>query len=125
MADTTGEFFGELGARGHEPLLNKASGTLRFDLRDGKRVDRWLVAVEKGDLTVSRRNVGADCVVSTDRALFDGIASGKTNAMAAVLRGAVAIEGDVQLLVMFQRLFPGPPRARKRRRSVASAKRNS
>jgi putative sterol carrier protein len=124
MADATTEFFGELVARGHEPLLKEASGTLRFDLRDGKRVDRWLVAVEKGDVAVTRRNVGADCVVSTDRALFDAIASGKTNALAALLRGAVGVEGDIQLLVLFQRLFPGPPRARKRRRSAATAKRN-
>lgn len=123
MVDATAEFFGELGGRGREPLLNKASGTLRFDLRDGKRVDRWLVAVKKGDVTVSRRNVGADCVVSTDRALFDGVASGKTNAMAALLRGAMGVEGDVQLLVLFQRLFPAPPRARRRRRSTAPARR--
>ncbi len=123
MADATAEFFGELGGRGHEPLLQKASGTLRFDLRDGKRIDRWFVAVEKGDTTVTRRNAGADCVVSTDKALFDGIASGRTNALAAMLRGAVGVEGDIQLLVLFQRLFPGPPRARKRRRSAATAKR--
>lgn len=122
MVDATAAFFGELGGRGHEPLLNRASGTLRFDLRDGKRVDRWLVAVKKGDVTVSRRNVGADCVVSADRAFFDGVASGKTNAMVALLRGAMGVEGDVQLLVLFQRLFPAPPRAR-RRRSTAPARR--
>ena len=123
MVDATAAFFGELGGRGHEPLLNKASGTLRFDLRDGKRVDRWLVAVKKGDVTVSRRNVVADCVVSADRAVFDGVASGKTNAMAALLRGAMGVDGDVQLLVLFQRLFPAPPRARRRRRSTAPARR--
>ena len=124
MTDATTEFFGELGARGHEPLLKKASGTLRFDLRRGKGVDRWLLAVEKGDMTVTHGNVAADCVVSTDRALFDDLASGKTNAMAALLRGAVGIEGDVQLLVLFLRLFPGPPRARKRRQGTPTAKRN-
>ena len=30
--DATGEFFRDLTARGHDPLLGKASGTLRFDL---------------------------------------------------------------------------------------------
>ena len=30
--------------------------------------------------------------------------------MAAMLRGAIGVEGDVRLLVLFQRLFPGPPR---------------
>jgi putative sterol carrier protein len=125
MADATAAFFGELGGRGHEPLLKKASGTLRFDLRDGRRVDRWLVAVTKGDVTVSHRNVAADCIVSSDKALFENVASGKTNAMAALLRGAIGVEGDVQLLVLFQRLFPGPPRTRKRRRTSAAARRSS
>ncbi len=29
--------------------------------------------------------------------------------MAAVLRGAIALEGDWELIVLFQRLFPSPP----------------
>jgi putative sterol carrier protein len=123
MTDATAEFFDALVERGHEPLLEKATGTLRFDLKDGKKTDRWLVAVAKGDLAVSRQNLRADCVVSADKAEFDDIASGKTNAMAALLRGAVSIEGDTQLMVLFQRLFPGPPRARKRRPTAASARR--
>ena len=51
--------------------------------------------------------------------------------MAAVLRGAVAIEGDPGLLVLFQRLFPGPPKRRQARRAaetqdgVASERRGS
>jgi putative sterol carrier protein len=107
MTDSTAEFFGELGSRGHEPLLEKATGTVRFDVRQGKKTDRWLVAIAKGDLSVSHRNVAADCVVSADKTLFDGVTSGKANAMAALLRGAMTVEGDVQLLVLFQRLFPG------------------
>ena len=50
----------------------------------------------------------ADCVLRADRKLFARMASGKVNAMAAVLRGAVTIEGDPRLLVLFQRLLPGP-----------------
>ncbi len=115
MADSTAQFFDELGRRGHEPLLEKTSGTIRVDLKDGKKTERWLVAITKGDLAVSRQSAAADCVISADRALFDGIASGKKNAVAAMLRGAIAVEGDVPLLVSFQRLLPGPPRARRRR----------
>ena len=123
MADATAEFFDALVERGHEPQLEKATGTVRFDLRDGKKIDRWLVSIVKGDLAVSRRNVGADFVVSTGKAVFDDIASGKTNAMAALLRGAISVEGDTQLMVLFQRLFPGPPRSRKRRARTAPARR--
>jgi putative sterol carrier protein len=43
-----------------------------------------------------------------DRKLFGRMASGKVNAFAAVLRGAITIEGDPRLLVLFQRLLPGP-----------------
>ena len=114
MADPTADFFDELARRGHEPLLAKGTGTLRFDLVDGKRTERWLVTVKKGDIGVSHRNVQADCVVRADRALFEAIARGEQNAMAAILRGSVDVEGSVGLLVLFQRLFPGPPRSRRR-----------
>ncbi len=123
MTDSTSEFFGELGGRGHEPLLEKATGTLRFDLTDGKRTDRWLVSVKKGDVAVSHRNVRADCVVRADRALFDSVADGEVNAMAALLRGAMGVEGDVELLVLFQKLFPGPPRSRSPRHTAGYASR--
>ena len=123
MTDATAEFFDALVERRHEPLLEKATGTVRFDLKDGKKTDRWLVTVVKGDLAVSRQNLRADCVVAADKALFDEVASGKTNAMAALLRGAMSVEGDVQLLVLFQRLFPGPPRSRRRQTSAAPARR--
>ena len=123
MADATAEFFDELAQRGREPLLQKATGTLRFDLVQGKRTEHWLLAVKKGDLTVSHRNIRADCVVRADEALFDRIASGEANAMAALLRGEMGVEGDVELLVSFQRLFPGPPRSRDRRRAAGYARR--
>ena len=41
MTDSTAEFFHELDRRGHEPLLEKATGSVRFDLADGRQIDRW------------------------------------------------------------------------------------
>ena len=49
MADATAEFFAELGRRGHEPLLASTSGTLRFDLAEGRRLEHWYVTIEKGN----------------------------------------------------------------------------
>ena len=108
VADATGDFFAELGRRGHEPLLQKLTGTFRFDVTGG-RDEHWLVDVRKGDVTVSRRTVEADCCVRSDREVFDAIVAGEANALAATLRGAVVIDGDIGLLAGFQRLFPGPP----------------
>jgi putative sterol carrier protein len=123
MADATAEFFDALVERGHEPLLEKATVTVRFDLKQGKKTDRWLVSIVKGDVAVSRQNLRADCVASADKALFDDIVSGRANALAAMLRGAISIEGDTQPLVLFQRLFPGPSRSRRRRPTAAPARR--
>jgi putative sterol carrier protein len=122
MSDTSVQFFEELGRRGHEPLLQHATGTIRFELAQGKRTDRWLVSVNKGDITVSHGNGEADTVVNADEALFHRLVSGEQNAMAALLRGAVGVEGRVQLLAQFQRLLPGPPKRRRRRPAAGSAR---
>jgi putative sterol carrier protein len=110
MADATTDFFESLSRRGHEPLLEKARGTLRIDLDRGKRTEHWFVKVDKGDIQVSHRDGKADSSIRARKDVFDGIARGETNAMAAVLRGAVAIDGDFELIVLFQRLFPGARR---------------
>jgi putative sterol carrier protein len=116
--DPTVAFFDDLASRGREPLLQKASGSTRFELRDGRKTLNWLVRVDRGAVKVSRQNVRADCVVRADKALFDQITSGRRNAVAAVLRGELGVQGDWRLLVRMQRLFPSPPRPR--RRSVGS-----
>jgi putative sterol carrier protein len=109
MPDATTTFFQELGSRGHDPRLSNARGTLRFDVTNGSRVARWLVEIDQGDITVSRRNAKADCVVRAGKDVFDGIAKGEVNAFTAVLRGAMSIDGERELLVFFQRLLPPPP----------------
>ncbi len=112
MSDAILELFQELGRRGHEPLLAKVTGSVRFDLVDDGRTDRWLVAVDKGDIAVSRKGGPADCTIRADRVLFERICRGEENAIAAVLRGALVCAGDVELLFAIQRILPGPPRDR-------------
>jgi putative sterol carrier protein len=119
MTDATAEFFDGLGRRGHEPLLEHATGTVRFDLERGRRTEHWLVSIEKGDVVVSRANSEADAVIRADRELFDLIVSGEMNTMAAMLRGAISVDGDKELVVLFQRLLPGPPRSKAKRRATA------
>ncbi|MCW2974877.1 MAG: sterol-binding protein [Actinomycetia bacterium] len=108
VTDSTTEFFQELGRRGREALLEKANGSIRFDLADGSRTERWFVTLDRGDVSVSHKNAAADCVVCANRALFDGIVRGEVNGMASLLRGEMTSEGDPAFLVLFQRLLPAP-----------------
>ena len=108
MTDATTEFFSALSQRLHEPLLEKVTGTLRFDLVQGERTNHHFVVIRKGDIAVSDANTEADCVVRSDKSLFDSIVSGEQNAMAAALCGALDFQGNAALLLSFQRLFPGP-----------------
>jgi putative sterol carrier protein len=108
MTDPTAEFFDELQRQGHLPLMEKTKGTLQFDVLDGGHAEHWFIAIDKGDVKVSRQGKAADCKIKADRKLVNGIMSGKVNAFAATLRGEIEIEGDSELMVLFQRLLPGP-----------------
>ena len=109
MADATAVFLDELARRGHEPLLGDAVGSIRFELVGDGHVETWRVGLDAGDVSVSRAEGDADCVVRGAKEVFDGIATGEVNAMAALLRGALTFQGDPELLVRLQRLFPPPP----------------
>jgi predicted lipid carrier protein YhbT len=115
MVDPTTEFFAELERRGHEQLLEKVKATIRFDIVQGKKTGRWLVTIDRGDITVSRRNASADSTVRVERSLFDQLVSGHANATAEVLRGRLAITGEIEPLILLQRVFPGPPLAEVKR----------
>ncbi len=107
----TSGFFAYVANRSPEPLIKNVTGTIRFDLMDGSRTERWLIAMKKGEVQVSNRNSAADAVVRAGRGVFDAIAAGTKNAQAAFLRGTVTVEGDMDLVVQFFRLLPAPPRA--------------
>ena len=107
-ADPTKRFFDELAARDHEPLLRKASSSARFDIVDGKKTRRWVLRIDHGDMSVTPGTGTADAVIRVEKALFDKIVRGRENAVAAVLRGDLEIDGDWRFLVLLQRLFPGP-----------------
>ena len=110
MSDATDEFFQELGRRGYEPLVAKFSGSICFEVTDRDHIAHWLVQIDRGNVAVSNEAGDGDCTVRADRALFDRLAVGEENAMAAALRGALVCSGDVDMLLAIQRVFPGPPR---------------
>jgi putative sterol carrier protein len=109
----TREFFASLQHGVDQPTLRHLNGTIRFDLEGDEAVDSWLVTINDGDVAVSRRKSGADCIATLDEGLFAKLVSGEANAVAAFLRGEIEIEGQPGLLLAFQRLFPGPPSDRR------------
>jgi hypothetical protein len=111
------EFFERLSAGGPGTLPPRTSGSLRIDLGSdlgsGATTERWFITI-KDAVSVSHRNAKADAVIRTSKDLFEGMVTGRVNAMAGALRGVVSLEGDPTLLVLFQRALPGPPAPAKR-----------
>jgi hypothetical protein len=111
MSDATAEFLAALGRAGIEPRLGRAEGTVRIELERAGRTERWFLDARRGQVNVSRRRIPYDCTVRTSRKLFDGMVRGEVNALTALLRGEIEVEGNPEMLVLVQRLFPGPPPA--------------
>ena len=111
MADPTETLFNGFARRGHQVLLEKAQGRVRFDLERDGEVEYWLLDIRNGAVSVSREKADADCIVHAKKEVFDRIAMGEENAIAALLRGASSVEGNLYLITLLERLLPGPPNA--------------
>jgi hypothetical protein len=119
--DTVSRFFGGLAEAGHLATFDRQSATLRFDILDGDNVERWYVKVHDGEVAVTKlgepadapadvpADVAADVTVRMDRRNFAAMATGRLNAMAAILRGLLTCEGNMAAAMTFQRCLPGPP----------------
>ena len=104
--DATAAFFDGLGSHGYEPVLAHIDGTVRFDVHGSDQTEHWFVTIHNGDVDVSRKRSKADAVIDLDKSLSDEILSGKTNAIARLLRGQIHVEGDLELIMQLQRVFP-------------------
>ena len=111
MASVTDAFFDALAVRGSH-LPPQAVGTIRFDLVDGPHTEHWLLEFDHGTVRVRHEYAEADCVVFTTARVFDRIATGEENVTATLIRGVIAVEGDLRLLSQFRKLLPGRPGAR-------------
>ena len=121
------EFFDELARRGHQPLLQRVQATIRFevsdDTADASGADAGdsaggadglsrRVTVDHGDLRVSADDATpADVTITCSASELDDLVSGRTSAMASLLRGALTVQGDPELVVLAQRLFSRSPGA--------------
>ena len=103
--DATRAFFHQLPEHSREPLVRRLRGSLRFDLDTAGEVEHWYVEMDRSGFNISQKRSAADAVMHAEKGLFEDILAGRANATAAVLRGALALEGDLSLAMSFQRLF--------------------
>lgn len=108
-ADPVGLFFAGLAETGHVATFEGQSATVRLDVVNRDQVERWHLTVSRGDIDVTRADRPADAIIRTDRPQAEAMVTGRLNAQAAFLRGALACEGKLAAMVMFQRCLPGPP----------------
>ena len=111
MSELHAQLLEVLAERSKESPLTAVNGLVRFDVDTGRRVDEWYLTIKKGIVTVAREGGEPDCILAGDGATFDAVLSGRANAMAAILRGALVPQGKIVLLTALQRLFPGSPGA--------------
>ena len=111
MAELDESLLEALAKRSREHPVPAVDGVVLFEVRDGDHVDSWYLTIAKGVVTVGRKGGAPDCVLTGTHATFDAVLSGKANAMAALLRGALNAQGKVILLSALQRLFPDPSQA--------------
>jgi hypothetical protein len=109
VATVVQQFFDGLAVGGFQPVLRHVSGTVRCDLARDRQTDHWLVRIDRGNVSVSREDVPADCVIRTDEETFGRLVTGEVNALVAVLRGMAVVEGSEELILALQHMLPGPP----------------
>ncbi|WP_146603898.1 SCP2 sterol-binding domain-containing protein [Micromonospora deserti] len=128
MAHVIDEFLERLG-RGEIPtaefLPPAVRGTVRLDVESDKRTDQWFVTMQKGKARVARAGKEPEAVMRGSRPAFDRLASGEETFVSLLFRNDIIVEGNIQLVDRFSRLFPSPrsahhPRefARKERRKT-------
>jgi putative sterol carrier protein len=93
-----------LGKEDANPLLRDVQGTLEFDLTD---VGQWQMKIDRGAVSVTEgKPERPDCVLVTDPEEFVRIVRGDDNIVAALLRGAIELSGNLTVAMSFRRLLP-------------------
>ncbi|MBM0274883.1 SCP2 sterol-binding domain-containing protein [Micromonospora tarensis] len=108
----TSAFFDRLTVAGEDPRFSNVCGSVRFDIRDGDQVEQWLLEIDHGRMRVSRSDGPATTVIRASAQVAEAMARGEVNGLAAITRGEILVDGDLNLALRIGRLFPrapGPP----------------
>jgi SCP-2 sterol transfer family len=105
----TREFVDSLCAGGPYPTLGRMRAKVRFEVADGAPGEGWTLILADGSICEADDKAEPDCVLRADAAILQGLASGRVNGTAAILRGSLVAEGAPEVLAAIQGLLPGPP----------------
>ncbi|MEU5908175.1 SCP2 sterol-binding domain-containing protein [Micromonospora sp. NPDC047467] len=112
MATTAAQFLQRLDTRRRPDLPETTAGTLRLDIRSDGCTEHWYLTIADQHVRVTRSADDAELVVSASREIFDQLANGQMHLAVALLRNELKVRGNLALLMMLRRIFPGPAGAR-------------
>ncbi|MFJ6166664.1 SCP2 sterol-binding domain-containing protein [Micromonospora orduensis] len=112
MGTTVVRYLQQLDDGRRPDLPETTAGTLRLDVRGDGCTEHWYLTVADQRVRVTRSADEADLVVRADRVVFDRLANGSAHVAAALLRNDITVRGDLRLLTLLRRIFPGPDGAR-------------
>ncbi|WCN83444.1 SCP2 sterol-binding domain-containing protein [Micromonospora sp. LH3U1] len=112
MGTTAAQYLQQFDAGRRANLAETTAGTLRLDIRGDGCTDHWYLTVADQHVQINRSADDADLVVRADRTIFDQMANGEMHLATALLRNELVVQGDLRLLTLLRRIFPGPAGAR-------------
>jgi putative sterol carrier protein len=95
----------DLAVRGYEPALHRTTGSYELKI---DQVGSWRLAIRAGSITVSEQTADpdSDTVLEMSARDFLDIVEGRSDLVAAFLRGSVKGSGDPALALGLRRLMP-------------------
>jgi putative sterol carrier protein len=93
-----------LGKTQASSLMRETQGTLEFDLAEA---GHWQMKMDRGAVSVTEGTPERpDCVLATDPEEFVRIVRGDDNIVAAMLRGAIQLSGNLTVAMSLRRVLP-------------------
>jgi putative sterol carrier protein len=112
MGATIAEHLRQLGAGRRTDLPDTTAGTMRLDAGEDGHTEHWYLTVADQHVRVTRSGDDAELVIRATPAVFDRLASGESHVATALLRNELTVQGNLRLLMLLRRIFPGPAGAR-------------
>ncbi|MFD6565623.1 SCP2 sterol-binding domain-containing protein [Micromonospora profundi] len=112
MGATAAQFLQHLDAGRLTDLPETTSVTVRLDVRCDGCTEHWYLTIADQRVQVTRSSDDADLVVGASRDVFDKLANGQMHLAVALLRNELTVRGNMALLMLLRRVFPGPAGAR-------------